>query len=305
MPRLGAHMSIAGGIPNAVDRARLYGCETMQIFTKNASQWRARPLEAVEVRAFRQKLDEYGIRPAVSHASYLINLATAHPALRAQSIAAFEEELTRAETLGLFGLVLHPGSYAGGSEADGLRLVADAIRQVLGVHRSRKTCVILEHTAGQGTSVGWRFEHLAAILEHLGGSRRVVVCLDTCHLLAAGYDICSEEGYRLTFDSFDRTVGRDRLALVHLNDSKRPCQSRVDRHEHIGKGCLGLAPFKRLLNDPRFAEMPMLIETPKSEGRIASRIEIDPLDAMNLKTLRDLLAGPSEPVPSNRSAREP
>ena len=169
------------------------------------------------------------------------------------------------------------------------RTEADAIRVALRVHPRRRTMVLLEHTAGQGRSLGHRFEHLAAILAHLDGSPRVGVCLDTCHLVASGYDIVSPDGYARTFAAFDRLVGFDRLQAVHANDSKRPCGSRVDRHEHIGAGCLGLEPFRRMLHDPRFAGRPMLIETEKSKARgAASLIARDPLDMANLDTLRTL-----------------
>jgi deoxyribonuclease-4 len=289
VPRLGAHMSIAGGLPNAVERARLHGCEALQIFTKNASQWRARPLPVEEIAAFRQKADAYGIAPLVAHASYLINLGTSSGPLRAQSIAALGEELDRAEALGLLGLVLHPGAYTTGCEEDGLRLIASALAETLAPRRAQRTKVLLEHTAGQGTSLGHRFEHLRLILELLDGSPRLGVCLDTCHLLAAGYDLCSPGGYARAFREFDSLIGFDRLHVFHLNDSKRPCFSRIDRHEHIGRGCLGLEPFRRVLNDRRFAKLPMLIETEKSPRPERSRIEVDPLDAMNLATLRSLL----------------
>ena len=290
MPRLGAHLSIAGGLPRAVDRAVASRCEALQIFTKSAGQWRARPLPPDEIVLFRRRVAETGIRPVVAHNSYLINLATGAPALRAQSLAALGEELDRAEALGLDGLVMHPGSYTIGTEADGLRLIADGLRQLLVERPHARTMILLEHTAGQGTNLGHRFEQLAAIIERLDGSPRVGVCLDTCHLLTAGYDICSEKGYRATFRDFDRLVGLDRLKVFHLNDSKKPCGSRVDRHEHIGEGCLGLEPFRRLLNDRRFAKLPMLLETPKLDTpESRRRSDVDPLDARNLRTLRRLM----------------
>jgi deoxyribonuclease IV len=289
MMRIGAHMSVAGGVATAVERAVRHGCEALQIFTRNASQWRAAPLDAADVRAFRRRLDTSGIAPAVSHASYLINLATTAPALREQSIATFADELDRAHALGLLGVVIHPGTCTAGTEEDALRLIADAIRQTLRLQPRRRTLVLLEGTAGQGRTLGHRFEHLAAILAHLDGSSRVGVCLDTCHLVAAGYDIASEVGYRTTFDAFARIVGFDRLKAVHANDSKKPCGSRVDRHEHIGRGCLGLEPFRRLLHDARFAGLPLLIETEKAPGTTRGRvIATDPFDVENLETLRRL-----------------
>lgn len=289
MPRLGAHMSIAGGLPRAVERAAWHGCEALQIFSKNASQWRARPLPAEEIARFRRTVERSGVWPVVAHASYLINLATTSPTLRAHSIAAFGEELDRAEALGLLGVVLHPGSYTSGTEEDGLRLIAEALAAALRARRRARTMVLLEQTAGQGTSLGYRFEHLATLLERLDGAPRVGVCLDTCHLLAAGYDIGTEDGYRDTFRRFGAIVGFDRLRVFHMNDSKKPCRSRVDRHEHIGHGCLGLEPFRRLVNDRRFAKLPMLLETPKTQWRGRDKVAVDPLDAMNLRTLRSLI----------------
>jgi deoxyribonuclease-4 len=291
VPRLGAHLSIAGGLPRAVDRAKASRCEALQIFTKSAGQWRARPLPSDEVALFRRRVIETGVAPVVAHNSYLINLATAQPELRAQSIAALGEELDRAEALGLDALVMHPGSYTSGSEADGLRLIAEALAGLLADRPDAGTRILLEHTAGQGTNLGHRFEHLNEIIERLDGTPRLGVCIDTCHLLAAGYDLCTAAGYQRTFESFDRLVGIERIQLFHLNDSKKPCGSRVDRHEHIGRGCLGLEPFRMLLNDPRFARHPMLLETPKLETpESRRRSEVDPWDARNLRTLRRLIA---------------
>ena len=284
-------MSIAGGLPRAVDRAKASRCEALQIFTKSAGQWRARPLPPEEIALFKRRRHEARIGSVIAHNSYLINVATSEPELRAQSIAALREELDRAESLGLDGLVMHPGSYTRGTEADGLRLIAEALSQILDERPGTHAAILLEHTAGQGTNLGHRFEHLAEIIARLDGTPRVGVCLDTCHLLAAGYDICSEDGYRRTFEAFDRTVGIGRIQAFHLNDSKKPCGSRVDRHEHIGKGCLGLEPFRRLLNDPRFAQHPMLLETPKLETAASKRrSDLDPWDARNLRALRKLIA---------------
>jgi deoxyribonuclease IV len=291
MPRLGAHLSIAGGLPRAVDRAQASRCDALQVFTKSAGQWRARALPDDEIALFRKRVEATGIHPVVAHSSYLINVAAAVPALREQSIAALREELDRAESLGLDGLVMHPGSHTTGTEQDGLRLIGDALAGLLRERPRMKAMILLEHTAGQGTNLGHRFEHLASILERVGGSPRVGVCLDTCHLLTAGYDLCSQAGYDETFRELDRIVGLDRVRVFHLNDSKKPCGSRVDRHEHIGKGCLGLEPFRRLLNDPRFAGLPMLLETPKLETAASTRrSDADPWDARNLRTLRKLIA---------------
>ena len=290
--RIGAHMSVAGGVSKAVDRAVVHGCEALQIFTKNANQWRGKPLDRAEIALFRQRIEQSGIQPVVSHASYLINLATTFPVLREQSIAAFIDELDRAEALGLLGVVIHPGTCTAGSDDDALRLIADGIRVAFKARPRGTTMVLLEHTAGQGRTLGHRFEHLAAVIKHLRGSRRVGVCLDTCHLVAAGYDITTDAGYRDTFKQFECLVGLERLQVFHGNDSKRPCGSRVDRHEHIGAGCIGLQPFQRLLTDPRFAGLAMLIETEKTHG-IEKRgaIVADPLDVKNLDTLRRLRNG--------------
>jgi deoxyribonuclease-4 len=282
-------MSVAGGLPRAVDRAVVHGCDALQIFTKNASQWRGRPLPAEEVRAFKASVRTARIHPVVSHASYLINLATPDDGLRCQSMEAMSDELERAEALGLLGVVLHPGCYTIGSAAEGLARIGDGLLDLLRDRPRDKTMVLLEHTAGQGTSLGSTFEQLATIIARVRGHRRVGVCLDTCHLLASGYDLVSDEGFARTFAEFERLVGFARLRAVHMNDSKRPLGSRVDRHTHIGDGHLGLEPFRRLVNDSRFAGLPMLLETPKGEGRATGAIVPDPLDVKNLAQLRALV----------------
>jgi deoxyribonuclease-4 len=290
MSRLGAHMSIGGGLPNAVERAVLHGCEALQIFTKSAGMWRARVIPPDEIARFRRRVEETGIRPVVSHASYLINLAARDEVLRERSLAALGDELDRAEALGLLGVVLHPGACTGGVDAEGLERIAAGLRTVLRTRPRRRARVLLEHTAGQGTVLGHSFEQIAALLEGVNGSPRVGVWLDTCHLLAAGYDIVTPRGYAATFRAFDRLVGLDRLAGFHLNDSKRPLGSRVDRHAHIGEGHIGVEPFRYLVNDRRFAGLPMLIETAKSETAERTRILMDPLDVRNLDLLRSLRA---------------
>jgi len=294
VPLLGAHLSIAGGLPRAVDRAEASGCQALQIFTKSAGQWRAREIPPEEIALFRRRVRETKIRPVVAHNSYLINIAAADIALRRKSIEALDEELDRAEMLGLDGLVMHPGSYTSGTESGGLKLIADGLAAILARRPAGRTRILLEQTAGQGTNLGHRFEHLAEIIDRLGGSSRVGVCLDTCHLLAAGYDVCSDEGYADTFTQFGRIVGFSRLKAFHLNDSKKPCGSRVDRHEHIGQGCLGLEPFRRIVNDPRFAKLPMLLETPKLDTpESRRRSDVDPWDRKNLKLLRSLIRIPN------------
>jgi len=282
-------MSVAGGLPRAVERGIVHGCDAMQIFAKNASQWRGRQLPPEEIRAFRRMVKRSGIKPVVSHASYLINLASANRGLRAQSLEAMGDELDRAESLGLLGVVLHPGCYTDGSEPHGLALIAEGLDLLLRQRPRGRTLVILEHTAGQGTSLGSTFEQLATILGLMKAERRVGVCLDTCHLLASGYDIASPEGYARTFKAFGRSVGFERLKVFHMNDSKRPLGSRVDRHAHIGEGFVGLEAFGRIVNDRRFRGLPMLLETPKAEGKATGPIMADPLDMKNLNALRGLV----------------
>jgi deoxyribonuclease-4 len=282
-------MSVAGGVSRAVERAVVHGCEALQIFCKNANQWIGKPIAQDDIVRFRQRVEETELTPVLSHASYLINLATSQPHLRKQSIDAFVDELDRAESLGLRGVVIHPGTCTSGTEANALRLIAEAIASTFKSRPHHKVMVLLEHTAGQGRTVGHRFEHLATILEHLDGSPRVCVCLDTCHLLASGYNIADPSGYDDTLESFNRLVGFDRLEVFHGNDSKKPCGSRVDRHEHIGKGFVGLEPFRRLLNDERFASKAILIETEKAGGNErAGTLALDPYDKKNLATLRRL-----------------
>jgi deoxyribonuclease-4 len=285
-------MSVAGGVRFAVERAALHGCEALQVFARNPNRWHSPPLADDDVRQFRQRLANTGIGPAVSHASYLINLASHSADLREQSLDALVDELDRADALGLMGVVLHPGTWTGGTEAEALGLVAAGLDLALGRSPRRQTMILIEHTAGQGRTLGHTFEHLAAILGATRAESRVGVCLDTCHLVAAGYDIVSDAGYQATMESFDRLVGIGRLKVFHGNDSKKPCGSRVDRHAHIGEGCLGLEPFRRILNDPRFAGLPLLIETAKTlrAGR-ADAVVLDPLDEKNLSTLRGLRQG--------------
>lgn len=282
-------MSVAGGLPRAVDRAIAHRCEALQIFAKNANQWRGRIVPKEEVREFRAKVRASGVGPVVSHASYLINLASTSAPLRRQSLEAMGDEIDRAEALGLLGVVLHPGCYTAGSEPEGLTLIADGLLELLTARRRGRTMVLLEHTAGQGTALGATFEQLASIMGKMNDHRRVGVCLDTCHLLASGYDLCTPEGYAATFKQFGRLIGFERLKVFHMNDSKKPLGSRVDRHTHIGEGYLGLEAFRRIVNDPRFRRLPMLLETPKTETRAAGVIQVDPLDKKNLDALRALI----------------
>jgi len=281
----GAHMSIAGGVDTSVARGILVGCRVMQIFTKNANQWKAAPLSADVVRRFREELDRSGIGPVVSHDSYLINLASPKDDLREKSVAAFLDELDRAEQLGLMGVVTHPGAHVGDGEQPGLDRVAASLRDILEATRQFRVNILIENTAGQGTSLGWSMEHLAHLLRGVNGHERVGFCLDTCHLHAAGHDLTTDAGYETTIAAFDAAVGLDRLRCLHLNDSVKPFGSRVDRHTHIGHGTLGEEPFGRILRDARLANVPKILETPK-EGEGVTE------DRMNLATLARLAAAP-------------
>lgn len=256
---LGAHEGIAGGVSTAFARAEADGCECVQIFTRNARGWAAKPLEAPEVERFRAERKRTGF-PVAAHASYLVNAAAADPEIRRKSWAGLAEELARCETLGIPQLIFHPGSHP--DEAEGIRIAGDGMARALEAVPG-KAKLLIETTAGQGSSLGWRFEQLAALREAVPGPlrRRVAFCFDTCHAFAAGYDLSTPEAYAATMDALDRNAGLAHVQAFHLNDAKRPLGSRVDRHEHIGQGELGLAPFRQLLNDPRFADRPGFLET--------------------------------------------
>jgi deoxyribonuclease-4 len=284
-PPFGAHLSIAGGHDRAVRAAAALGFAAVQLFTKNSNQWAARPLEPEGIERFRAAVSETGITRLVGHNSYLINLASPDDALRAKSIAAMIDELERAEALGLADLVIHPGAHMGEGEAAGLSRVAESIDAIHGRTKGFSCRIALETTAGQGTCLGHRLEHLGAILAAVRDAGRLSVCVDTCHLFAAGYSFGDEAGYNAMIDELDRAVGLGRVRVWHLNDSQRECGSRVDRHAGIGRGRMGLEPFRRVVNDPRFAAVPMILETPK--GTEGSR----ELDAVNLETLRRLRSG--------------
>lgn len=265
---LGAHEGIAGGVSKAFARAEADGADCLQIFTRNARGWAARPLEDTEVEAFRSEARRTG-KPVAAHSSYLINVASTDPAIRAKSWAALADELGRCERLGIPALIFHPGSHE--DEAEGIRLVGEAMTRAL-EEAPGKARLLLETTAGQGACLGWRFEQLAAMREAVPGKlrRRVGVCVDTCHVFSAGYDIATDAGYEKTIAALDAAVGLANVRAFHLNDSKRPLGCRVDRHEHIGEGTLGLRPFRLLVNDPRFAEIPGFVET---ESRFKENIE--------------------------------
>lgn len=265
MPLLGAHVSIAGGIYKAPSLAREIGCQSMQIFTRNASQWHAELVKPEEIAPFRKALQDTGISPVLVHDSYLINLASPDPDLRGKSMAAFRAEMERCEALGISGLVTHPGAHRGAGEDRGIELFVQSMNRLLQAQQGGRVKILLEITAGQGTSLGYRFEHLARMITGIEVKERVGVCLDTCHLLAAGYDLRTEESCERVLAEFERTIGFDWLGAVHLNDSKGKLGSRVDRHNHIGAGELGLTPFRYLLNRRDLRHIPMILETPGPE----------------------------------------
>jgi len=259
---VGAHESIAGGVSQAFARAEEHGAKSFQIFTKNARGWKAPPLTEGERQAFRAEARRTRL-PSIAHGSYLVNLGTEDPALREKSIACVREELTRCEQLGIAYLVIHPGGHP--DEALGLRLIAHGLDEVHQATPRFKTKIALEVTAGQGNCLGWRFEHLAEILSQVSREARLALCLDTCHLHAAGYDLTTPRRYEGVMADLDRLVGLARVRCFHLNDCKKPLGCRVDRHEEIGQGTLGLAPFRALVNDPRFTDAVGVLETPFPE----------------------------------------
>lgn len=283
MPYLGAHESIAGGLHLAFSRIRQVGGEALQIFTRNQRQWKAAPLLDEEVASFRQAWSKAGNIPVASHASYLINLGSSSKNQAEKSVASLVDELKRCALLSIPYVVLHPGSHGGAGAEAGLANVAHNLDLVLkaGGEDCASVMILLETTAGQGTGLGARFEELAWILTNSKNPDRLGICVDTCHVFVAGYDIRTPEAYSATIAELDRCIGIDRVRFLHLNDSKKELGSRVDRHEHIGKGEIGLEGFRCLLNDSRFSAHPMTLETPKGKDLAEDR--------RNLSILRGLL----------------
>ena len=278
---LGAHMSIGGGVHRAIERARSINCTAMQIFVKNNMQWFARPLQREEISAFLDHAQRAELHFAFAHANYLINLAATNPQFHANSLRALSEELVRADQLELPFLVLHPGAHLGAGEEAGLARIVESIDRVFAGLPKIKTRIALETTAGQGSCLGHRFEHLARIIANVREPERLCVCLDTAHVFAAGYELATEKLTKRMFAEFDRIVGLERLVALHLNDSKTARGSRVDRHEHIGKGQIGLEAFRFIIRDRRFRKIPKVLETPKGK-------ELKE-DVENMQTLRSLL----------------
>lgn len=282
MDYLGAHMSIAGGLHKAVERGLETGCGVIQVFTQNSNQWKGKNITESDISLYRERLEESGIHQVVSHDIYLINLAAPPGEVREKSLAGFREEMARCARLGIDRIVMHPGAHLGAGEEAGILRIVEAFDSLLEKVPEFKGRVLLETTAGQGSNLGYRFEHLRDIRDRSAFPHRFGICFDTCHAFAAGYDITTAHGYDRVFQEFDRVLGLESLEAFHCNDSKKGLNSRVDRHEHIGQGAMGLTGFRFLMNDERFVRIPKILETPKGED--------NEMDAVNLRTLRDLVS---------------
>ncbi len=278
---IGAHVSVSGGVENAPFRAQNIGCTAMQIFTRNQRQWFAKPLTDAQIKGYQKNLSKSGIRSVIAHNSYLINLGTSQREVREKSLNAFFDEMQRAERLQISCLVFHPGAHKGDGEEKGLANVAENLNIILEKYPDFDIKLLLETTAGQGSGLGHTFMQLQQILEQVTIPHRVGVCLDTCHVFAAGYDLRSSETYEATMNQFDNVIGFDRLYAVHLNDSKNELGSRVDRHENIGNGHIGADAFRYIMNDYRLADVPKIVETPGGEQNYRENLNL-------LKSLVDL-----------------
>lgn len=287
---LGAHMSIAGGVHTAVERAVSVGCTTMQMFVKNNNQWLGKALTAEDIATYKKLLRESSIGPVVVHDTYLINLCATDKIILQKSRQALKDELDRCEALNVEYLNFHPGSHMGAGEKEGIQRIAESLNIIHDLTRGYRVKSVIETTAGQGTAIGYRFEQLREIIDLVEASDRMAVCVDTCHIFAAGYDLVTEAGYEQTFTEFDSIIGLGRLVAFHVNDAKRERGSRIDRHEHIGKGTIGKAGFRHIMNDERFAAVPKILETPKGPEMKE--------DIKNMKVLRSLIMRPAEGRPS-------
>ncbi len=281
MPCLGAHMSISGGLYKAIQRIQKVGGTALQIFSKNQRQWRVPSLTEESIQAFKEEWQKWGRYPVAVHTSYLINLAAKNKDILKKSISAFADELKRAALLGIPFVIIHPGSHGGEGVKTGLKKVVQSLDRSLELSETTEVMILLETTAGQGTNLGASFEELAFILEKSKYQEKLGVCVDTAHIFAAGYDLRTPTAYARTFDLLEKNIGLSRVRFFHLNDSRTALGSRKDRHEHIGQGQIGLAGFKLLLNDPRFQDHPMVLETPKGKDLLE--------DIENLKVLNSLL----------------
>jgi deoxyribonuclease IV len=283
VPLFGSHLSIAGGYYKAANAAGALGMDTVQIFTKNNNQWKGKALSDDDADRFKKAVAEHGLTSPCSHDSYLINLASPKPELWEKSLEAYVIELERAEMLGLAGVVMHPGSYVESSEEEGLAKIVEGLNEAHRRTAGFKVKTWIEATAGQGTNLGYKFEHLGHIIQNADDGDRYGVCIDTCHIFAAGYGLQTQAEYDETMQQLDEHLGIDKVQAFHLNDSKKEQGTRVDRHDHIGEGFLGLEPFRFVLNDKRFKDLPMYLET-KKEKR-----DDEEMDAVNLRTLKSLM----------------
>jgi len=280
-PLLGAHISTVGGVHTAFARGARIGCTTMQVFVKNNNQWSGKALTDEDVAKYKTEEAKTTIAPVVAHAAYLINLCATNADTLKRSRNAVVDELKRCEAFGIRALIFHPGAHLGAGEEEGIKRIAESLNLAHDKTQGFRVLSALECTAGQGSAIGYRFEHLRGIIDLVDEKKRMAVCLDTCHLFAAGYNIGTEQGWNAVIEEFDRIVGLHRLVAVHTNDSKRECGSRVDRHEHIGKGMIGLTAFRMVMNDPRLAHVPKILETEKSEDMHE--------DVENMNVLKSLL----------------
>ncbi len=265
VPFIGAHMSISGGMVKAIERGESIECRAIQVFTKNNNRWKGKAFTPQDIDAFRKGWEASCIDSVIAHDCYLINLASPKEELLEKSRLAFIDEMERCHRLGIQHLVFHPGSHNGTGEEEGLNRVAESVNHILDTCSGFDVFPTFETTAGQGTNLGYSFQHFSHLLERIEQKEKIRFCIDTCHIFAAGYDISTEEGYAKTFKEFDELIGIEKIACFHLNDSKKGLGSRVDRHEHIGKGCIGKNAFSFLMKDPRFTQVPKVLETPKGE----------------------------------------
>ncbi len=291
-PLLGSHMSIAGGVHTAIERAVRIGCPTLQMFVKNNNQWKGKELTDEDVATYKEARSKARIGPVVVHDTYLINLCAVDPSILVRSRDALQDELVRCERLGVEYLNFHPGSHMGAGDEEGIKRIAESINIVHERTKGFSVRSVIETTAGQGTAIGHRFEQIREIIDRVEEKARMAVCVDTCHIFAAGYDISTEEGYEQTFRDFDDIIGLDQLVAFHVNDSKKPLGSRVDRHDHIGEGLIGLDGFSFLMNDRRFRDIPKILETPKSEDLHE--------DVENIRVLKGLLRTSRTPASSRK-----
>lgn len=279
---LGSHMSTAGGMAKAIERGETIGCTAIQVFVKGNTRWQFPPLKDADVAAFHAGLERGNIKSVIAHAIYLVNLCSDKPEFVRKSIDDLVDELTRCERLGIPGLVLHPGAHCGAGDECGLAAIVTSLDEIFEKTAGFKVQILLETTAGQGSCLGWKFSELAYIINNARQPDRLGVCLDTCHVFAAGYDIATPEGYNQLWRDFDTVIGRERLKAIHLNDSKQPCGSRKDRHEHIGKGKIGLEAFRLIMNDASLLGVPMVLETEKDKEMTE--------DVENMRILRSLVS---------------